>query len=362
MRARRITDAAHRLARLSLAGMPQPALGDEPRQRQRESDVIRMLRSLMLLGWVLSAAAPGASAAEYPNAPIRLIVTFAAGGSSDVLARSVAKAMSEGLGQPVVVENRPGAGGHIGAQSVARADPDGYTALFGTNGTLGIGPALYKNLKYDPVNDLAPVGLLHQLPNVLIVHPSVPANSLHELIDYARRRPGELSFASAGVGSASHFAGELLKAAANIEIVHVPYKGGGAAMPDLLAGRVSMMIETIPNALPSARSGMLRALGVTTPVRSSAAPDLPTFAEAGLPDFEVSSWTGLFVPAGTPRAIIERLNAETLRIARDGAYLEQLKTLGTEAAVSTPEALGAFMVKDIANWTVAVQRSGARAE
>jgi tripartite-type tricarboxylate transporter receptor subunit TctC len=324
--------------------------------------VTRMLRSLILAGWWLCAATPGATAEQYPSGPIRLVVTFAAGGSSDVLARAVAKAMSEGLGQSVVVENRAGAGGHIGAQSVARAEPDGYTALFGTNGTLAIGPALYKNLKYDPVRDLAPVGLLHQLPNVLIVHPSVPAANLRELIDYARRRPGELTFASAGVGSASHLAAELMKAAANIDIVHVPYKGGGAAMPDLLAGRVSMMIETIPNALPATRSGMLRALAVTTPVRSSAAPDLPTFAEVGLRDFDVSSWTGLFVPAGTPRAIIERLNAETLRIARETAYLEQLKIMGTGAASSTPEALGAFMIKDIANWTVAVQRSGAQAE
>ena len=323
----------------------------------------RNLRALLILAACATQTwTSGAPAQDYPNAPIRLIVTFAAGGSSDVLARAVAKAMSEGLGRTVVVENRAGAGGHIGGQAVARADPDGYTALFGTNGTLGIGPALYKNLKYDPVADLAPVGMLHRLPNVLVVHPSIPAANLRELIDYARSKPGELTFASAGVGSASHLAGELLKVAANIDILHVPYKGGGAAMPDLLSGRVSMMIETIPNALPSVRSGMLRALGVTTPARSSNAPDLPTLAEAGLASFEVSSWTGLFVPAGTPRAIIARLNAETLRIARDPAYLEQLKTMGTDVASSTPEALGAFMVKDIANWTVAVQRSGARAE
>jgi tripartite-type tricarboxylate transporter receptor subunit TctC len=322
----------------------------------------RRLRTLILAACAAHAFASCALAQQYPNGPIRLIVTFAAGGSSDVLARSVAKAMSEGLGRTVFVENRPGAGGNIGAMAVARADADGYTALFGTNGTLAIGPALYKNLQYDPVHDLAPVGMLHQLPNVLIIHPSIPATNLRELIDYARRKPGELTFASAGVGSASHLAGELLKAAANIDLLHVPYKGGGAAMPDLLSGRVSMMIETIPNALPAVRSGMLRALGVTTPARSSAAPDLPTLAEAGLPDFDVSSWTGLFVPAGTPRAIVERLNAETIRIARDPAYLEQLKTMGTDVASSTPEALGAFMVMDIANWTAAVQRSGAHAE
>jgi len=324
--------------------------------------MIRRTWTLILAVCAAHAFAPCALAQQYPTAPIRLIVTFAAGGSSDVLARSVAKAMSEGLKQQVVVENRPGAGGNIGAMAVARAEADGYTALFGTNGTLAIGPALYKNLQYDPVNDLAPVGMLHQLPNVLVIHPSIPATTLRELIDYARSKPGQLTFASAGVGSASHLAGELLKAAANIDILHVPYKGGGAAMPDLLSGRVSMMIETIPNALPAARSGTLRALGVTTPARSSAAPDLPTLAEAGLPDFNVMSWTGLFVPAGTPRAIVERLNAETVRIARDPAYIEQIKTMGTDVVSSSPEALGAFMVKDIANWSVAVQRSGARAE
>src|SRR5215471_781440 len=334
-------------------------MGCEP---PTEEDMTRTLRTLILAAFAAEAFASGALAQQYPTGPIRLIVTFAPGGSSDVLARSVAKAMSEGLKQQVVVENRPGAGGNIGAMAVARGEADGYTALFGTNGTLAIGPALYKSLQYDPVRELAPVGMLHQLPNVLVIHPSIPATNLRELIDHARSKPGQLTFASAGVGSASHLAGELLKAAANIDILHVPYKGGGAAMPDLLSGRVSMMIETIPNALPSARAGTLRALGVTTPARSAAAPDLPTLAEAGLPGFDVSSWTGLFVPAGTPRAIIERLNAETLRIARDSGYIEQIKTLGTDVVSSTPEALGEYMVKDIANWSLAVRRSGARAE
>ena len=312
--------------------------------------------------WMILVAGPTARAQEYPTGPIRLIVTFAPGGSSDVLARAVGNAMSEGLGQPVIVENRPGAGGHIGAEAAARATPDGYTVLFGTIGTHGIGPALHKNLRYDPVNDLAPVGMLHKLPNVLIIHPSIPARTLIELIEYARSRPSQLTFASAGNGSVSHLAGELLKTAAKIDVVHVPYRGGGAAMPDLLSGRVSMMLETIPNALPPVRSGLLRALGVTTPVRSAAAPDLPTLAEAGLRDFDVSSWTGLFVPAGTPRAIIDRLNAETVRIARNPVYLDQLKAMGTDAASSTPEAFGEFVRKEIANWIEVVKRSGTRIE
>jgi tripartite-type tricarboxylate transporter receptor subunit TctC len=303
-----------------------------------------------------------AAAQDYPNRPIRFIVTFAAGGSSDVLARAVAKAMSEGLGQQMVVENRAGAGGHIGAEAVARSAPDGYTLLFGTNGTLAIGPALFTNLKYDPVKELTPVGMLHRLSSVLIVHPSVPANNLRELIDYAKSKPGALTFASAGNGSVSHLSGELLKAAANIDLVHVPYKGGGAATADLLSGRVSMMLETIPNALPPVRTGKMKALGVTTRTRSSAAPDLPTFAESGLPGFDVASWTGLFAPAGTPPAVLERLNRETVRITKDPAYLEQLKTMGTDAASSTPDALGKFMREDIARWTEAVKRSGAKVE
>ena len=315
----------------------------------------------LVFAFLLSLTA-NAAAQEYPNRPIRFIVTFAAGGSSDVLARAVAKAMSEGLGQQMVVENRAGAGGHIGAEAVARSTPDGYTLLFGTNGTLAIGPALFTNLKYDPVKELAPVGMLHKLSSVLIVHPSVPANNLRELIAYAKSKPGALTFASAGNGSVSHLSGELLKAAANIDLVHVPYKGGGAATADLLSGRVSMMLETIPNALPPVRTGKMKALGVTTRTRSSAAPDLPTFAESGLPEFDVASWTGLFAPAGTPPAVLERLNRETVRITKDPAYLEQLKTMGTDAASSTPEALGKFMREDIARWTEAVKRSGAKVE
>jgi tripartite-type tricarboxylate transporter receptor subunit TctC len=205
-----------------------------------------MPASLVLAIVSILAVAVGALAEEvYPARPITMVVTFAAGGSSDVLARAAAESMSHGLGQQIAVDNRAGAGGQIGAESVARATPDGYTVLFGTNGTLGIGPALYKHLRYDPEHDLAPVGILHKLPLLLIVNPSVPAKDLKELIAYARENPGKLSFASAGVGSVSHLAGELLKEEAKIDILHVPYKGGGAAVPDLIAGRVSMMLETI---------------------------------------------------------------------------------------------------------------------
>ena len=299
-----------------------------------------------------------AQSPNYPDRPVSMVVTFAAGGSSDILARAVADAMSRGLGQQIAVDNRPGAGGQIGAEAVAYAAPDGYTILFGTNGTLGIGPALYKNLRYDPLRDLAPVGLLHKLPLLLIVNPSVPAKDLHELIDYARANPGKLSFASAGVGSVSHLAGELFKEDAKIDILHVPYKGGGAAVTDLISGRVSMMLETIPNALPLARSGQMRAIAVTTKERSSSAPEIPTMAESGLADFDVSAWTGLFVPAGTPRAIVDRLNTETRKIVDEKHYVDLIQSMGTNVAASSPEEFGAFVRDDIARWTKVIEHAG----
>jgi tripartite-type tricarboxylate transporter receptor subunit TctC len=315
------------------------------------------LAFVRLLGVTLLLLSPAFVAAQedYPNRPITMVVTFVAGGSSDVLARAVAAAMSADLGQQVVVDNRPGAGGHIGAAAVAHAVPDGYTVLFGTNGTLGIGPAIYAKLNYNPTHDLAPVGLLHTLPQLLIINPSVPAKNLTELIDYARRNPSALSFASSGTGAASHLAGELLKQQAKIDIVHIPYKGGGAAVSDLVSGRVSMMLETIPNALPLVRSGQMHAIGVTTRERSALAPDIPSLAESGLPDFDVSAWTGLFVPAGTPPAVIERLNAATRKIAGEQDYVARIQAMGTDVTSSTPEAFGKFVNDDVGRWTAVIR-------
>ena len=317
-----------------------------------------VVATLSLLSSMIFGAAAAAADARYPDRPIAMVVTFAAGGSSDVLARAVADALSAGLGQPVVVNNRPGAGGHIGAEAVAHAAPDGYTILFGTNGTLGIGPALYKNLRYDPDRDLAPVGLLHKLPLLLIVNPSVPARTLAELIDYARHNPGTLTFASSGVGGVSHLAGELLKKRANINIVHVPYKGGGAAVTDLVSGRVTMMIETIPNALSLVRNGQMRAIGVSTRERSASAPDIPSLAESGLPDFDVSAWTGLFVPSGTPPAVVERLNAATRKIADEKDYVSRIQAMGTDVASSSPQAFGTFVGDDVRRWTAVIRNAG----
>jgi tripartite-type tricarboxylate transporter receptor subunit TctC len=317
-------------------------------------------RTIGLALALCGASAAVANAADtYPARPPHMIVTFAAGGSSDIMARTVAKAMGDGLGQQIVVENKPGAGGNVGAEYVAHAAPDGYTMLFGTIGTMGIGPSLYKHLSYDPLKDLAPVGILHKLPNVLIVHVSLPVHNLKDLIAYAKAHPGQLTFASAGTGSVSHLAGELFKEAAGIDIVHVPYQsGGGSVSADLIAGRVSMMLETVTNALALVKSGQLRALAVTTPERSAAVPDLPTFAEAGLPGFDVSSWTGLFVPAGTPKATILRLNAETKRIAQDPAYIEAMKRIGTDVAYSTPDQFGAFEKAEVQKWGKAIKEAG----
>jgi tripartite-type tricarboxylate transporter receptor subunit TctC len=296
----------------------------------------------------------------WPQKPLRLVVPFAAGGSSDVMARTVARSLADDLGQPIVVENRPGAGGSIALEFVARQAADGYTLLFGTIGTNGINPAVMRKLPYDPLRDFAPVSMLHTLSNVLIVHPSVGVASVGELIALARTRPGALTFASAGNGSSSHLAGELFKAATGIDITHVPYKGGGAAMPDLLSGQVSMMFETIPTAMPPVRAGKVRALAVTTAGRSSIAPELPTMGEAGVRDFVVSSWTALFTTGGTPRAVIDRLNAASVRLAQEPQYRVRMREMGSDCVSSTPEELDQFVHAEIARYTRAAERAGVR--
>jgi tripartite-type tricarboxylate transporter receptor subunit TctC len=309
----------------------------------------------------VASAQSAAGSGAFPARPLRLLVPFSPGGSSDALARGIGKFMSDDLGQPVVVENRPGAGGMIAAEAVARAPADGYTLLFGTIGTHGIAPALYRKLAFDPVKDLAPISLLHQHPNVLMVHPSVKATSVAELIALAKTQPGRLTFASAGNGSVSHLAGEIFKSMTGIEIVHVPYKGGGAAMPDLLSGQVSMMFETITNALPMTRSGKLRGLGVTSLKPWGAAPELPTIAATGLPGYEVNSWTGMLTTAGTPRAAIDRINLSLVRASRDAAYRDNmLNALGVEAIASTPEQFAGFIAAEVAKWGRAISASGTR--
>ncbi|MSQ72167.1 MAG: tripartite tricarboxylate transporter substrate binding protein [Betaproteobacteria bacterium] len=314
------------------------------------------------IGVALCAAAfaPHATAQAYPAKPARIIVPFAAGGSSDVMARTVGKQLAEQMGAQFVVENRPGAGGNIALEGVAKSAGDGYTLLFGTIGTNGISPALFRNLPFDPVKDLAPISMLHQHPNVVVVNSALPINSVQELIGYAKANPGKLTFASAGNGSVSHLAGELLKSIAGIQLVHVPYKGGGAALPDLLAGNVSMMIETPANAISMIKSGKLRALAVTGAARWPSFPDLPTMMEAGVPGYQVDSWTGLFAPATTPRAIIERLQAELVKAARDPGYRQAMLAMGAESVSTTPDEFRAFLQGEVAKWGKAIQASGAK--
>jgi tripartite-type tricarboxylate transporter receptor subunit TctC len=288
-----------------------------------------------------------------------MIVAFAPGGIADFAARSISQRLAENLGVPVVVENRPGAGGVIGADLVAKAAPDGYTVLV-TSISHTINPSVTKNLPFDTQRDFAPVMLIADAPNILVVHPSVPAASLQELIELARRRPGQLNYASSGTGTSTHLCGELLKAMTAIDVVHVPYKGGGPAVAELLGGQVQLMFATMPTVLEHIRAGKLRALGVTGGQRFAGAPEFPTIAQAGLPGYEVSGWSGLFAPAGTPRAAIDRLAAETARILREPTLKERFLAQGAEPAVKLPDEFAAFVDSEVKKWKKVAEFSGMR--
>lgn len=319
-------------------------------------------RRWMMMGLMASLGLSSAWAQLAPDRPVRLIVPFAAGGSSDVMARLLAKQLATQMNQSFVVENRPGAGGGIAMEAVARAPADGHTLLYGTIGTNAVAPSLFKNLPVDPAKDLQPVSLLARNPSVLIVNSSLPVRTLPELIAHAKAHPGQLTYASAGNGSISHLAAELLKSSAGIDIVHVPYKGGGAASTDLLAGNVSLMVETITNALSLTKTGKVRAIANSASARSPSAPELPTFAEAGLPGYAVDSWTGLFTGSGVPRAVVDRLNTEVARAARDPAYRQAMANIGVEASSSTPEAFGSFVRSETAQWGRVIQATGTKVE
>ncbi len=323
---------------------------------------LAMIRRLVAI--LLAAAAPLAALASappaYPDKPLRLIVPFPPGGGADTLARLIMARVAPALGQPIVVENRPGAGGNVGAESVARAEPDGYTLLYGTNGTHAINPHLYRELRFDPVKDLAPVSRMTEIAAVLVVHPKLPVQSVPELIQYARAHPGKINFASAGNGTTSHLAGEMFKAAAGIDVVHIPYRGGAAAIADLVSGQVQMMIEVMPNALPLARDGRVRALAVTTAQRSASAPDLPTLAETGMRGFEASAWDGIFVPAATPPAIVARLNAAIRAALEEPELVAALRARGATPVPSTPEAFARHIAASSELWGRAVRTSGAK--
>ena len=308
------------------------------------------------------AGAWQARAQDYPNRPITLVIPFAPGGSTSIVGRVIADKMSQLLGQGIVVDNRPGAGGTVGTKAVAKSEPDGYTILLGYTGTLAIGPSLYKDAGYDPRKSFAPIGLIGNAPSVLAVHPSFPANSVAELIAYARANPGKVNFGSAGVGSVNHITGEYFARSAGITLVHIPYKGTGPALTDLLGGHIPMALAPIPAVHANVTAGLLRALAVTGKARSGLMPDVPTISEAGLTGFEASLYYGLVAPAGTPHAAIERLSKALQAALVSDEVKKQLALDGTEISFGTPEEYAAFIDRDEKKWAELVKASGVEQE
>jgi tripartite-type tricarboxylate transporter receptor subunit TctC len=320
-------------------------------------------RSALSLAATLAILTPyAAAAAAYPAKPIRFVVAFPPGGGTDIIARSIAQKLSGRLAQQVVVDNRPGAGGNIGTDIVAKSAPDGYTMLMGSAGPLAINASLFASMPFDPVRDLAPVTLAASTPNVLVVHASLKAATVNELIALAKARPGEINFASSGQGTPAHLAGELLNSMAGVKLVHVPYKGAAPALADLLGGQVQLMFSTMPPALPHVKDGKLRALAVTSLKRSRAMPELPTVDEVALPGFEANTWHGVVVPAGTPAAVVVRLNREIVAILHMPEVVERLSGQGAEALGSTPEEFAAYIKSETLKWAKVVRDSGAKAE
>jgi tripartite-type tricarboxylate transporter receptor subunit TctC len=299
--------------------------------------------------------------AALAQTPVRFVVGFTPGGPSDILARSLAEKLSGPLGQPVVVENRPGAGGNLAAEVVAKSAPDGNTWLLGNNSILATNQALYSRLAYDPVKDFAPVALVAIQPNILVVHPSVPAHSVRELIAYAKSQPGKLNYASSGAGAAAHLAGELFKAMTGVQMVHVPYKGAQPALTDVIAGQCQLMFATSASVIPYIKAGRLRALAVTTAKRSPSVPELPTVGES-VPGFEAITWHGVVVPSATPAVTVERLNRAINSALEQPDLHARLQNLGAETAVGSPQDFAAYIAREIPKWTKVVRDSGAKAE
>ena len=316
--------------------------------------------TLVMFAALLSNCAV-ATAQDFPSRPMRMILGFAPGGSTDLVARVVAQKMATALGQQVVVDNRPGANGMIGAELVAKASPDGHTLLLSSIGPMAINASLYK-MPYDIVKDFAPVTYTGNVTNLLVVHPSVAATNVKELIALARAQPGKLAFGSSGTGGAPHMAVELFKILAKVDVVHVPYKGGGPAMADLVGGQISGSFASMPSSIPFVRNGKLRALAVTAPKRSPAAPDVPTVSEAGIPGFSVLDWQGMFTTAKTPPAVVNKLNAEIKRALAQPDVVEKLATAGVEIQTTSPEEWGRFVKSEIDKWAKVVKTAGIKLE
>lgn len=313
-------------------------------------------RVLLALGCIVVAT--GASAQSWPTKPIHWISPWAPGGGNDVLSRSIAGEISKTLGQPVVVENRPGASGVIGTDLVAKAPPDGYMLTLGAPATHATAPSMYPNLPYDPARDFTPITLVGTVASVLVVHPSVPANTLAELIAYLKANPGKVNYSSVGNGSMQHLSAELFKQHAGVDIVHVPYKGTSPALVDLTAGRIQLAFETMPAVLPLVRSGQLKAIAVTTPKRSGLMPEIPTLDEAGLKGFDATIWYGVFGPAGMPREVTGKLNQAIVSALRTPELAKRLTDLGADVSAGTPAELGDFLREQIAKWTTFIKQKG----
>ncbi len=313
---------------------------------------MRVLPALALLFAPLIAFAQA-----YPTKPVKMIVPYAAGGTTDVLARIMADKLTQGLGQTVVIEYKPGAGGTIGAEAAAKSPADGYTMVMGAPGSHSTATSLYAKLPYDPVKDFVPIVHVANVPNSIVVHPSLAVKSVPELIAYAKARPGELTYGSAGTGATTHLTGELFALLANVKLTHIPYKGSGQAMVDLLGGQIQMMFENLPGAATQIRSGKIRGLAVTSLRRSAAFPDLPAVSET-LPGFEVVAWFALFAPAGTPAAIVARLNAESNRALSLAEVREKIAAAGSDPIGGTSDELARFLASDIAKWTRVTREAG----
>ena len=309
--------------------------------------------------WTASGYA--AESEPYPNKAVRMIVPFPPGGTNDIFGRLVAQKFSESWGQPVVVDNRGGAGGILGTTLAAQAPPDGYTMLVAGIG-FSVNPSLFKKLPYDTGKDLVPVTLIALTPLLLVVHPSLPVKSLQDLIGYAKSNPGKLNFGSGGSGSAPQLAGEMFKSMAGIQITHVPYKGGGPALADVMGGQIQMMIENVASTLPQVKAGKLKALAVSGLKRSALLPDMPTLDESGLKGYEIFAWNGLFVPAGTPKPIISKIHAETVKAIAQPDVKQRMAALGAEGVTSTPEEFAAYVRSEIKRWAKTVQEAGIKAE
>ena len=317
------------------------------------------LASAALLGSGLLAAVPAAAQAAYPSKTITIVVPFAAGGTTDILARIVGQGLTAELGQTVIVDNRAGAGGNIGAQAAARAAADGYTLFMGTVGTHAINASLYKKMPFDPVKDFAPLTRVANVPNLLVANPTQPFKTVKELIAFAKANPGQLNFASSGNGSSIHLSGELFKSMAKVDMQHVPYKGSAPAVTDLLGNQVALMFDNMPSAIQHVRSGKLRAIAVTTAKRSPELPEVPTIAEAGVPGYEATSWFGLFAPAATPPAVLARLNSAIVKVLAKPEVKKQINDQGAEVYSETPAQFAAFIQQESVKWGKVVKDSGA---